>query len=314
MGPLRSPAHLLYLIGMVTVYAFATLYPFKWLKNSAVLNQGVATFLESGVLQSHEPPDWVIDAIQDNELSVSLIIQPYTSDQTGPARILSISKDHYNRNLTVGHEGHDLVVRLRRSAESPNGLPPYVLSDVFVEAGIRNIVISIRQDSLRVWIDNVMMIDEALPTFALASWDSGFFLALGNELTWERSWLGEITHAQIETPAGAIDLLSPLMIEAPWIPIPENLSFNFVSTDLMDLLANFFVFVPIGMLTARCLLRASWVQIAAIWIPVCLIMEILQLLVEGRISTLSDVFLNVLGAQFGARAYLNRLRKNFDQR
>ena len=61
MGPLRSPAHLLYLVGMVTVYAFATLYPFNWLKNSAVLNQGVATFLESGVLQSHEPPDWVID-------------------------------------------------------------------------------------------------------------------------------------------------------------------------------------------------------------------------------------------------------------
>lgn len=312
MGSLKSPVHFLCLAGMITAYAFATLYPFKWLQNDAVLEQGAAIFLRNGILQSHEPPNWVSDAIRNDELSVSLTIQSYISYQTGPARILTISQDHYNRNLTVGHEGYDLVVRLRRSPETPNGVPPYILPAVFLETGIRNIVILIRQDSLRAWVDNSLIIDEALPVGALTTWNSDFYLALGNELTWERPWLGEITHAQMETPAGAINLLSPLMIKAPWIQIPENLSFQFVSTSLIDLLANLIAFIPIGVLTARCLSRTSSIQVAMIWAPVCLTAELLQLLIEGRIASFSDFFLNVLGAQIGARAYLAMSRRNFD--
>lgn len=312
MGFLKTPAHLLALAAMMMAYLLATTYPFKWVVNGALLEQGVAIFRENGILQSQEPPSWMSEVISENELSVSLAVQPYLSYQTGPARILTISRDHHSRNLTIGHDGHDLIVRLRRSANTLNGTPPYVSPAVFRDAGARNIVISIRREILRVWVDGELKIDEALPNHPLAHWDPDFLLALGNELTWQRPWRGEITRAQIETPSGAIDVLSPLAIKTPRIRERVGGWWQYVTTDPIDLLANLIAFIAIGILSVRCLSRPDSIHAAIIWVPVCLTAEFLQLFIAGRFSSVSDLFVNILGTLIGAHVYLAITRKGLD--
>jgi hypothetical protein len=53
--------------------------------------------------------------------------------QAGPARILSLSKDPYHRNFTLGQARNDLVFRLRTSLTGANGMnPELVVPGVFV--------------------------------------------------------------------------------------------------------------------------------------------------------------------------------------
>jgi hypothetical protein len=309
----RNPAHILGLAAMMTAYLLVTTYPYKWIVHGPLLENGVAIFRENGVLQSQIPPVWMTEAISENEITIRLAVRPYSSYQTGPARILTVSRDHYSRNLTIGQQGHDLIVRLRRSVDTPNGTPPFVAPAVFRDGGIQNIVISISRETLRVSVAGKLKIDKALPHRPLAQWDPNFLLALGNELTWERPWRGEITQAKIETRSEAIDVLSPLVIKAPGMK--EKLAhstFQIISTNPIDLLVNLIFFIPIGIFSARCLSRPDSIHVAIIWFPVCLTAEYLQLFIAGRFSSLSDLFLNISGVLIGARVYLALGRKGLN--
>jgi hypothetical protein len=63
--------------------------------------------------------------------------------QQGPARIMSNSWDPGLRNLTLGQQNRDLVLRLRTPATGPNGAnPELVVPDVFVDEQPRDILVS----------------------------------------------------------------------------------------------------------------------------------------------------------------------------
>src|SRR5262249_39053272 len=109
-------------------YAVVLLYPFKWLpphliENGVQLSSGVLIFDRPGIAYSKKAPYWLTDAITSNELDLVLDICPSTERQYGPARILTLSKDVYNRDMTIGQEGRDLVVRIRTSQSDLNGVP-----------------------------------------------------------------------------------------------------------------------------------------------------------------------------------------------
>lgn len=310
MNFFKTPAHGLGLAAMMIAYLLVTTYPYKWLLYAPLLEHGVAIFQENGVLQSELPPIWMTEVISENEIKISLAIRPYLSYQTGPARILTVSRDHYSRNLTIGQQGHDLIVRLRRSVDTPNGTPPFVVPAVFRDGGIQNIVISVSRETLRVSVAGKLKIDEALPNRPLAQWDPNFLLALGNELTWERPWRGEIRRAKIETMSEAFDVLSPLVIKAPgMIEKLAHSTLQIISTNRIDLLANLIFFIPIGILSMRCFSRPDPIHVAIIWAAVCLAAEYLQLFIAGRFSSLSDLLLNISGILIGAHVYIAMRRR-----
>ena len=77
-----------------------------------------------------------------------------SSDQSGPARLLSISTDAYHRNLTVAQDGSDLVVRLRSAFTGANGdSPEYALHGVFSDDRPHRLVITYDASSIRVAVD-----------------------------------------------------------------------------------------------------------------------------------------------------------------
>jgi len=61
----------------------------------------------------------------EGSFAATLLAQTDHEAQRGPARILSISSDPSHRNLTLGQDGPDLIVRIRRRWAGQNGRRPY---------------------------------------------------------------------------------------------------------------------------------------------------------------------------------------------
>jgi hypothetical protein len=87
----------------------------------------------------------------------TLSVEAMTSDtdQEGPARLLSISPDAFDRNLTIGQEGTDLVVRLRTPFTGPNGRSPeFIVPKVFTDVEPHRLVLTYNGSTLRLTVDD----------------------------------------------------------------------------------------------------------------------------------------------------------------
>ncbi len=75
----------------------------------------------ASVLSSSAPAEKIIRAFQrTSSFTVEFLIRTRFLDQTGPARIVSISTDLDNRNVSLGQEGSDLIFRVRTPFSGPN--------------------------------------------------------------------------------------------------------------------------------------------------------------------------------------------------
>ena len=104
-------------VALLLAYAAAFLYPYEWnwptLTNSADRDStGKLVFFGNGIARSQLPPAWITADGQPEKLEVALRVRTYSGQQGGPARVLTISRDPYHRNLTVAQDGEDLVLRL----------------------------------------------------------------------------------------------------------------------------------------------------------------------------------------------------------
>ncbi len=96
------------------------------------------------------------DITATSEFSMGAIIASATADQTGPARIVSISADPYHRNLTLAQEGADLVLRLRTPLTGENGMnPEWIVPNVFVDTKPRHVIITYNGTDIRIYLDQV---------------------------------------------------------------------------------------------------------------------------------------------------------------
>ncbi len=119
---------------------------FSLVKRPLRLPGGVSRCSDDYWLQTTSPPSKLARAVrQSGRIRLSLSAQPGIRDQHGPARIVSMSSDPGNRNITVAQEGEDVIVRIRRRWAGANGDRPFyriygVLSiehpiDILVDAG-----------------------------------------------------------------------------------------------------------------------------------------------------------------------------------
>jgi hypothetical protein len=89
----------------------------QW-RNGALLIQ------TSTIIRSIEPAAELTDAIrQSAELTIEAWIVPANDQQTGPARIVSLSADTGQRNFTFGQDASKYDVRLRTTTTDQNGNP-----------------------------------------------------------------------------------------------------------------------------------------------------------------------------------------------
>lgn len=135
-------------------------------------------------------------------LTVEVWIKPCHYDQKGPARIFSYSHNTLFRNFTLAQSDNNLIMRLRTTGTDLNGMKPYIeVPDVFHKTpGHKNgqhIVFTYNFDKVRVYINGISHHVESTLKGDFRSWNPNYRLVIGNEVTGDRPWLGEIYLAAV---------------------------------------------------------------------------------------------------------------------
>jgi len=106
-------------------------------------------------LKSSESAKFVNQKIgETSEFTIITTIASANSNQTGPARIISLSGDSLHRNLTIGQEKQDLQLRLRTPITGQNGSDINIsVPKVFSDTNNHRIVITYSKGIINVYVD-----------------------------------------------------------------------------------------------------------------------------------------------------------------
>lgn len=303
----------LLLVGLVLLaYGALALAPFRWapprrLENAATAGRdGGLRFPAAGLARSAGPPGWLERAVALGALRLELRVRTYALEQGGPARIFTVSRDLHLANLTVGQEGRDLILRLRRPGSTANGKPAYRLPGVLADTGWHAVDVAIAPGSLRVLVDGALALDTPLPERPLAGWNPGHRVALGSELNGLRRWRGEVARAVVEVDGDRVDYASRGNVELPptfwsfanpprWL-VPDEIDRSVVA----DWGANFAGFGLLGfLLGALGGTRGSWRRALLVCTVASLVVEVAQGFFSRHPDSI-DWALNTLGGGTGA--------------
>lgn len=133
----------------------------------------------------------LVDACKRSQtLALAATFETEDLKQSGPARILGISLDGHNRNVSLCQERDTLMLRLRTTETGHNGTSPEV-SLCKVKANTRTkILITYRPGNLRCYL-NGKEISVRQINGDLSTW-TDYPIVLGNEAKVERQWRGRI--------------------------------------------------------------------------------------------------------------------------
>lgn len=146
------------------------------------------------LLQSANPPRRLLKAIEEaGGMTIEAWILPANRQQTGPARIVTFSKNSSERNFTLGQDKDAFEVRVRTPKTSTNGLP-----GISAKASSRpstdwtHVVYTCnRQGQAKLFLNGTLEQELALGA-GPSNWDATLLLGVGNELSRDRPWLGRL--------------------------------------------------------------------------------------------------------------------------
>jgi hypothetical protein len=125
-----------------------------------------------------------------NAVTVDTWVWPTNTMRNGPARILTLSKDTYLRNLTLAQEYGSYNVRLRTTQTDTNGKPSVSSGGGTLSTNLTHVVYTRNASgTVTLYLNGVKKL-QTTRDGNFGNWDSAYRLALGNELNGGRPWLG----------------------------------------------------------------------------------------------------------------------------
>lgn len=137
----------------------------------------------------------IIDACKTtNEFTAEAWIRTASVNQSGPARIMTISADLNNRDMTVGQGATGgsttaIEVRRRTTTTTGNGTPSLTTTPVLTTQVAHLVVTRSATGVTKAYINGTEISSETT-TGNFSNW-AAYKFALANELTGDRPWLGE---------------------------------------------------------------------------------------------------------------------------
>lgn len=115
-----------------------------------------AAFTGSQWLQSQTTAQQISQQLeQSNQFTIAITAASTNLNQNGPTRLLSISEDALSRNLTIGQEYQDLVLRLRTPLTGLNGrLPELVFPNIFIDEAPHQLIITYNGSTATLYKDH----------------------------------------------------------------------------------------------------------------------------------------------------------------
>ena len=152
---------------LIASYDFTGQAPYKdkagkqpdllWQGESTTQNENQVFISPNRWLQTATPVESLSESIRKtSEFTISTILTTTNTEQTGPARIISLSNDSFRRNFTLGQQASDLVFRVRTPLTGANAADVKLeVPNVFKDAKPHQIVITYSKSSLIIYVDNI---------------------------------------------------------------------------------------------------------------------------------------------------------------
>lgn len=143
------------------------------------------------LIRSNKETTRLVDAVRTTgEITVEAWVRPATLDQDGPARMVTLSRNSGARNFTLGQDKHRYEFRLRTTDTGDNGVPSLASEPKSVRTRLSHVVYTRgRGGQAGLFVDGESR-GTADVDGEMSNWDGSFRLALGNELSSDRPWLG----------------------------------------------------------------------------------------------------------------------------
>ena len=152
--------------------------------------KGSLEIRKNTIIRSDKVPSKILNAIKrSNEITIEAWVKPANLRQDGPARIVTLSKNSSERNITIGQEAGSLQARLRTTRTSKNGMPA-ISTGRSLSTRPTHIVYSRDRSGRATVYLNGKRTKEQTVAGVMTNWDGSHHLALGNELSNDRPWLG----------------------------------------------------------------------------------------------------------------------------
>jgi hypothetical protein len=132
-------------------------------------------------------------------ITIEAWVKPLNNTQSGPARIVTFSKDSAERNFTLGQAGDKYDVRFRTSVNPGNGSNPSTptpAGDIKTPPALQHVVYT-RDEATgeaKIYVDSSLCNKVNVPGDG-SNWDLSYGFGLFNEVSYpvdDRTWLGEI--------------------------------------------------------------------------------------------------------------------------
>jgi hypothetical protein len=155
---------------------------------------GFLSINSATIIKSSGPASKLNSAcMASNEITIEAWIKADNTTQFGPARIVSLSADPFKRNFTLGQSGLDYDIRLRTTTTGVNGNQPSLTAVSQVNTTLQHVIYTREESGLAtIYIDGTQVAVSTSIAGDFSNWNSNFALGLANELTLDRSWLGEL--------------------------------------------------------------------------------------------------------------------------
>jgi hypothetical protein len=163
---------------------------------------------ERTIIISTQPAAKIIQAAKaGNEITIEAWIKPANKKQGGPARIVTLSDDHRNRDFTLAQDRKHYKIRLRTTETDDNGIKDHKEQEVRKAVTLDKVshLVYTREKSgtARFYIDGHQarfyidgnQVDSINVGGTFANWDDSYRLGLGNEFKGDdtaRFWCGEL--------------------------------------------------------------------------------------------------------------------------
>lgn len=215
--PSRTRARILALVaaGTLLFYGWPFAFGLPWSSVPNGARGGAAlTFHAAGIVLDPTGGRLLQDRLAGGTaLTVAAVVSVHGTGQTGPARLVSLSEDPWDRNFTLGQERDAPAFRVRTPATGANGIVPGLRPAGGLRDGARQIVVATYDGTrVRLFVDGRPVADAPLAGGPLAGWDPDYPLVFGNEATGTRPWLGRLEEVAVYDTAlspGQVAALTP---------------------------------------------------------------------------------------------------------
>jgi hypothetical protein len=125
-----------------------------------------------------------------NAVTIDAWVWPSNTTQNGPACIFTLSKDTSLRNLTLAQEYNSYDIRLRTTQTDTNGKPSVSSGSGTLSANLTHVVYTRdASGTVTLYLNGVKQL-QTTRAGNFSHWEDAYQLALGNELSGGRPWLG----------------------------------------------------------------------------------------------------------------------------